>query len=134
MTPVRTESPAAADPPSPPEPARPARPSRGEAKRVCGCFGTSCAPLTNCLRCGRISCRTEGYGYCAFCGYLIEKVIVKEGGKGKLTEAELHKERLLRYDKELAQRTTVLDDQADYFEAGSVEWLTGEERAEGLGR
>ena len=59
---------------------------------------------------------------------------MKEGGKGKLTEAELHKERLLRYDKELAQRTTVLDDQADYFEAGSAEWLTGEERAEGLGR
>jgi antitoxin (DNA-binding transcriptional repressor) of toxin-antitoxin stability system len=50
------------------------RPTRGKATSVCGCFGAIHAPLTNCLLCGRISCTKEGYGFCAFCGYMVEEV------------------------------------------------------------
>lgn len=47
-------------------------PSRGKAKVVCGCFGTKHKALTNCLYCGRIICETEGYGFCPFCGFMVE--------------------------------------------------------------
>lgn len=45
-------------------------------------------------------------------------------------EAWKHKERLLRYDREFAQRTVILDDQADYFTGQTSMWSTDEERAE----
>jgi hypothetical protein len=47
-------------------------PSRGKAKVVCGCFGTKYKALTNCLYCGRIICEAEGYGFCPFCGFMVE--------------------------------------------------------------
>jgi hypothetical protein len=50
------------------------RPTRGEARTVCGCYGTYHKPLTNCLYCGRISCTEEGYDFCPFCGYLVDDV------------------------------------------------------------
>jgi len=47
-----------------------------------------------------------------------------------LSEAALralrHKERLLRYDREHAQRTTIFDDQEDYFVPST--WQTKEEQ------
>lgn len=48
-------------------------PAHGTPTVICGCFGTLHRPLTNCLYCGRISCEREGYSYCGFCGYLVEK-------------------------------------------------------------
>jgi Putative zinc finger motif, C2HC5-type len=51
-----------------------APPQRGKPDVVCGCFGNNHKPLANCLYCGRISCEREGYSFCAFCGYLVEKV------------------------------------------------------------
>ena len=48
-------------------------PSRGKAKIVCGCFGTKHEALTNCLYCGRIICKAEGYGFCPFCGLMVEE-------------------------------------------------------------
>eukprot|EP00540_Astrosyne_radiata_P005819 CAMPEP_0116864250 /NCGR_PEP_ID=MMETSP0418-20121206/24713_1 /TAXON_ID=1158023 /ORGANISM="Astrosyne radiata, Strain 13vi08-1A" /LENGTH=81 /DNA_ID=CAMNT_0004499441 /DNA_START=87 /DNA_END=335 /DNA_ORIENTATION=- len=44
--------------------------------------------------------------------------------------AWLHKQRLLRFDREFAQRTVVLDDQADYFNHQTSTWLSEEEKAE----
>lgn len=54
-------------------------PPKGEAQRICGCFGTLHKPLTNCLYCGRISCAEEGYDFCPYCGYLVEEVKRPEG-------------------------------------------------------
>jgi predicted nucleic acid binding AN1-type Zn finger protein len=45
------------------------------------------------------------------------------------TEAWARKERLLQYDGESAERTVVLDDQADHFNSQDSAWLTEEERA-----
>jgi hypothetical protein len=39
-----------------------------------------------------------------------------------------HKERLLRFDRDFARRTVVLDDQADYFISNRT-WLTDDEKA-----
>ncbi len=51
------------------------RPIRGKAKVVCGCFGTKYKALTNCLYCGRIICEKEGYGFCPFCGFMVEEAV-----------------------------------------------------------
>lgn len=107
----------------------PKPPQRGTASKVCGCFGTVHKPITNCLHCGRIACETEGYDYCGFCGYLIEKVTdVERNSNGKFDKALLHKERLLKYDREFTKRTHVYDDQADYFSNTTSVWLDEHER------
>ena len=56
------------------KPVQKSRPKRGEAKIVCGCYGTKHKVLTNCLYCGRISCTQEGYDFCPFCGWMIEEI------------------------------------------------------------
>jgi uncharacterized Zn finger protein (UPF0148 family) len=101
-------------------------PPKGKAKRNCGCFGTFHKPLANCLYCGRISCVDEGYDFCPFCGYLVEELKPPEGEKA--TKAWQHKERLLRYDRDSAQRNIVLDDQADYYSNQTSSWLTEDEQ------
>jgi Putative zinc finger motif, C2HC5-type len=103
-------------------------PPKGKAKRNCGCFGTFHKPLTNCLYCGRISCADEGYDFCPFCGYLVEELKPPEGEEA--TKAWQHKERLLRYDHDSAQRTLVLDDQADYYSNQTSSWLTEDEQVD----
>ena len=104
-------------------------PQRGKAIVVCGCFGTVHKPLTNCLHCGRIACEIEGCGFCGFCGYLIEKVALAERNRdGTFDKALLHKERLLKFDREFTERTHVYDDQADYFSNTTSTWLDERER------
>jgi len=106
------------------QPVPKSKPPRGKAKFTCGCFGTFHKPLANCLFCGRVACEKEGYSYCPFCGYLIERP--PPSG----TKADKHKQRLLRFDREYAQRTVVLDDQADFFveTEQSLNWMDSEER------
>jgi len=117
-------------PPSQPAAAeiKPVPPQKGKAKFDCGCFGSFHKALTNCLYCGRIACQREGYGFCPFCGYLVEEV-KPTGDDADDDEAWKHKERLLRYDREFAQRTVILDDQADYFNREMSMWSSEEERA-----
>ena len=40
---------------------------------------------------------------------------IDSGNKEQLAKAEAHRDTLLNYDKTAAQRTKVIDDQADYF-------------------
>lgn len=103
-------------------PVQKTRPTRGKATLVCGCFGAIHAPLTNCLLCGRISCTKEGYGFCAFCGYMVEEV---KDGVNDNDKAWVQKERLLRFDKDFARRTEIFDDQEDY--QAPTTWMTAEE-------
>lgn len=123
-------------------------PSKGvpSSKRVCGCFGTVHKPLTNCLYCGRISCIQEGYDFCAFCGFLVSppqsfSVAAHGGGddgattttgNNKNRESWLLKERLLRFDREFARRTEVVDDQEDYYANTTSTWLSEEEKHDAL--
>ncbi|CAB9527326.1 Activating signal cointegrator 1 [Seminavis robusta] len=113
--------------PEPPKKKKYGLPPKGQAKRNCGCFGTLHKPLTNCLYCGRISCAEEGFDFCPYCGYLVEEPILNDPTK-KQDKAWQHKERLLRYDRDAAKRTVVLDDQADYYSNQNNTWLTEEEQ------
>jgi ribosomal protein L37E len=113
----------------------PTPPRRGKASVVCGCFGTTHLALSNCLRCGRISCEREGYDYCAFCGYLVEeKSIHLRNDRIDAASWELQ-QRLLRYDRQFAQRTVVVDDQADYYSSQATStWLNESEQQEAAQR
>ena len=93
----------------------------------CGCFGQTHAPLSNCLNCGRISCEAEGYDYCHFCGYLIED-FTKRANVNE--SAQMHKERLLEFDRTSASRTHVHDDQEDYFVTSTNMFATESEQAD----
>ena len=112
-------------------------PLQGEAKVVCGCFGTTHKALNNCLHCGRISCEREGYDYCPFCSYMVYEhrstattQINSDTATTANTEAWEQKERLLQYDREFAQRTIILDDQADYYNRTTSNWLNEHEQQE----
>lgn len=78
-------------------------------------------------RCGRISCQREGFDFCPFCGFLVER---PPEGVSRTDQAWLHKERLLRFDRESAQRMIVIDDQSDYAATHQMAWLTQEETDE----
>lgn len=90
--------------------------------------------MSNCLSCGKIVCEQEGEGPCNFCGALV----LKEGsmyagldeGITLLTDAEATAEayakRLVEYDRNSAARTTVIDDQSDYYEMEGNSWLSNE--------
>jgi len=120
-TPATAQSPAPT--PAPPVEVQKSRPQRGKAEFVCGCMGSRDKPLTNCLYCGRIVCEREGYGYCPYCGYLIEEITARSSNGD---ESWAQKERLLRFDREFARRTKIFDDQADY--QGPATWMSEEER------
>lgn len=106
----------------------PSKPLKGTPKTICGCFGNKHKPLTNCLRCGRISCEVEGYDYCPFCNHLVTQFKSKSSNKNDLALA--HKERLLEYDRTSASRTHVHDDQEDYFVTQSSMWSSADEQLE----
>lgn len=105
---------------------KPTMPKQGKAKFICGCFGTIHKPLANCLHCGRISCKKEGYGYCPFCSYLVDEHIIPEGEA--FDKAIMHKERLLQFDRESASRTQIFDSQADYYSNSRSNWLSETEQ------
>lgn len=108
---------------------KPAPPKIGKAKRICGCFGTKCKALTNCLNCGRILCEKEGYGYCPYCNHLVERLEpTTRTGDRKNDLATIHKERLLKFDREFTKRTVIYDDQSDYYSNATSTWINESER------
>ncbi|KAL7032146.1 hypothetical protein ACKWTF_007234 [Chironomus riparius] len=109
----------------------------------CDCQASKHKLINNCLYCGRIVCEQEGSGNCLCCGNLVcteeeLKVINSQTKKGDqlkkslmntkgLESAIAQRDKLLEYDKNSEKRTTVIDDESDYFKANSV-WLSDEER------
>ncbi|KAL2244238.1 activating signal cointegrator 1 [Sesamum indicum] len=104
--------------------------------KPCSCQARRHRLVSNCLSCGKIVCEQEGEGPCNFCGALV----LKEGstyagldeGVMLLTDAEAAAEefakRLVEYDRNSAARTTVIDDQSDYYEIEGNSWLSNEEK------
>ncbi|MCI29969.1 activating signal cointegrator 1-like, partial [Trifolium medium] len=85
---------------------------------------------------GKIVCEQEGEGPCNFCGALVLKEGSSYAGLEEslppLSEteaaAEAYAKRLVEYDRNAAARTTVIDDQSDYYELDSNTWLSKEEK------
>ncbi|MED6222198.1 hypothetical protein PIB30_062088, partial [Stylosanthes scabra] len=104
--------------------------------RPCSCQARQHRLVSNCLSCGKIVCEQEGEGPCHFCGALV----LKEGSSYAGLEetlpplsdteaaAEAYAKRLVDYDRNAAARTTVIDDQSDYYEIDGNSWLSKEEK------
>ncbi|OAE30814.1 hypothetical protein AXG93_857s1170 [Marchantia polymorpha subsp. ruderalis] len=79
----------------------------------------------------------EGEGPCEYCGALVlregsdyaglEGVAVPPASEAEI-KAEEFKNRLVEYDRSSAARTTVIDDQSDYFQIDGNTWLTDKEK------
>ncbi|XP_053692313.1 activating signal cointegrator 1 [Sabethes cyaneus] len=117
-----------------------------KGRHLCDCQASKHKLINNCLHCGRIVCEQEGSGPCLFCGGLVctdeEQRLIdstsKKGDNLKRTlmdqnrpkgweEAVATRNRLLEYDRNSEKRTTVIDDESDYFKTNSV-WLSDAER------
>uniref|UniRef100_U5EU27 Putative regulation of transcription n=1 Tax=Corethrella appendiculata TaxID=1370023 RepID=U5EU27_9DIPT len=117
-----------------------------KGRLLCDCQATKHKLINNCIKCGRIVCEQEGSGPCMFCGNLVctdeeQKVIDSSSRKGDnlkrslmeqnrpkgWEEAIATRNRLLEYDRNSEKRTTVIDDELDYFKTNSV-WLSDKER------
>lgn len=118
-----------------------------KGRHMCNCQASKHNLVNNCIKCGRIVCEQEGSGPCLYCGNLVctedeYRVIESASKKGEnlkksllqqerpkgWDEALAMRNRLLEYDRTSEKRTTVIDDESDYFKQNSV-WLSDEERA-----
>ncbi|GAB2223811.1 hypothetical protein Droror1_Dr00004552 [Drosera rotundifolia] len=104
--------------------------------KPCSCQARRHRLVSNCLSCGKIVCEQEGEGPCSFCGALVLKegstyAGLEQSVAAPLTDAEAAAEayakRLVDYDRNSAARTTVIDDQSDYYDEGNS-WLSMEEK------
>uniref|UniRef100_A0A1L8DH83 Putative activating signal cointegrator 1 n=1 Tax=Nyssomyia neivai TaxID=330878 RepID=A0A1L8DH83_9DIPT len=112
-----------------------------KGRHMCNCQASKHTLINNCLNCGRIVCEQEGVGPCLFCSTIVKRIEDTEyieddrksskGGKAKgLKDRETameQRDRLLGYDRQSEKRTTVIDDESDYFKTHSV-WLSDKER------
>ncbi|KAG4930018.1 hypothetical protein JHK82_047089 [Glycine max] len=104
--------------------------------RPCSCQARRHRLVSNCLSCGKIVCEQEGEGPCHFCGALVLREGSSYAGLEEslppLSEseavAEAYAKRLVEYDRNSAARTTVIDDQSDYYEIDGNSWLSKEEK------
>uniref|UniRef100_A0A1D1ZJU2 Activating signal cointegrator 1 n=1 Tax=Anthurium amnicola TaxID=1678845 RepID=A0A1D1ZJU2_9ARAE len=104
--------------------------------KPCSCQARRHNLVSNCLSCGKIVCEQEGEGPCSFCGSLVLRegstYAGLEGTMIPLSDAEVTAEafakRLVDYDRNAAARTTVIDDQSDYYELEGNSWLSKEEK------
>lgn len=111
----------------------------------CGCQARLHQLVNNCVRCGRIVCVREGPGPCFHCGHEVRAILggdlaaasdmaavaaLERGANQQeiqgLQRAQEHLGKLLEYDQNAVRRTTVYDDQADYFDMSK--WLSEDER------
>lgn len=118
-----------------------------KGRHLCNCQASKHTLINNCIQCGRIVCEQEGSGPCLFCGNLVctedeHKLIESSSKKGDnlkksllqqqrpkgWEEAVAMRNRLIDYDRTSEKRTTVIDDESDYFKTNSV-WLSDAERA-----
>lgn len=100
--------------------------------KPCSCQARRHNLVSNCLSCGKIVCEQEGEGPCSFCGALV----LREGSSyagldlsvpilsDAEAAAEAYAKRLVDYDRNSAARTTVIDDQSDYYAIEENSWLS----------
>ena len=105
-------------------------------RHPCPCNARRHALLYNCLACGKVICEQEGEGPCLFCGADPHVPLSTDGtDETAQSTAARFKERLLHFDRTSAKRTTVIDDQEDYFaHVGADAWLSEAEKASVMAR
>lgn len=118
----------------------PSAKNTGKERIICLCQGVKHGPLANCLNCGKINCKEEGYGPCLFCGNVLnfgndDENLINVAGSGRnekeilqLQRAIEAKNRLVLFDKEASKRTKVFDDASDWFSESVNPWLSQAQR------
>ncbi|XP_058803525.1 activating signal cointegrator 1 [Phymastichus coffea] len=118
-----------------------------KARNLCDCEATKHPLINNCINCGRIVCLSEGPGPCFFCGHSVnyynttaplsnlnknsdkmqkfpyDEIVIPE----EESETLKLRNKLLEFDKNCASRTSVIDDECDYYQANNL-WLTKQQR------
>ncbi|KAJ9469806.1 hypothetical protein DIPPA_27772 [Diplonema papillatum] len=106
----------------------------------CNCEATKHKLLTNCMYCGKIVCQQEGWGRCYFCGSEVSKDSKPVRTKTDTDDAAFlerereflrsvaDRDRLIKFQDERTKRTTIVDDQEDYYESTTNPWLNATER------
>ena len=97
---------------------------------MCYCQCTRHKLVNNCISCGKVVCEQEGEGPCLFCGAWVDRETSYDVGEdGNEYEVALnHRDRLIEYDVNAAQRLGVLDAQSDWFELANNTWVNKEQR------
>lgn len=99
----------------------------------CNCQASRHRLMNNCLSCGKIVCEQEGEGPCNFCGALVLREGSEYAGlEGVVTVASTEsenaaiqfKDRLVEYGRNSASRTSIIDDQIDYYQIEGDSWLS----------
>eukprot|EP01083_Nonionella_stella_P076310 207886_1 len=119
--------------------------ARPPGREDCPCQGTVHKAITNCLECGNIVCEAQQLGPCFFCFAMVSKrgtIPAKDGNLDaqnspnnlkSLEKARAHRDKLIGFARDQAQRTLVIDDQEDFYEEAYTNiWLGEEARSEAL--
>ena len=101
--------------------------------KECFCMSTRHPLVGNCLECGRIHCLQEGDKNCIACGaplilkpeYLKQMELLKDN---TLKNANLHKDKLLQYQKDFYSKLQIIDDFSDWYEVSNNTWLDEKSR------
>ena len=103
--------------------------------KECFCMSTRHPLVGNCLECGRIHCLQEGDKKCIACG---GQLILKEEYKKQLElmndinlkNANLHKDKLLKFQNDFYSKLQIIDDFTDWYEVSNNTWLDEKSREE----
>lgn len=100
-------------------------------RQICYCQCTRHGLVNNCVSCGKVVCEQEGEGPCLFCGAWVDRETMYDVGDENMNDYEValqHRDRLIEYDVNAAQRLGVLDAQSDWFDLANNTWLNKEQR------
>ena len=99
-------------------------------RQACYCQCTKHNLVNNCTNCGKIVCEQEGEGPCLFCGAWVDRETMYDVGEdsNEYEVALQHRDRLIEYDVNAAQRLGVLDAQSDWYDLSNNTWLNKEQR------
>ena len=103
--------------------------------KECFCMSTRHPLVGNCLECGRIHCLQEGDKKCISCG---APLVLKEEYKKQLEmmkdinlkNANIHKDKLLKFQEEFYSKLQIIDDFSDWYEVSNNTWLDEKSREE----
>ena len=103
--------------------------------KECFCMSTRHPLVGNCLECGRIHCLQEGDKKCISCG---APLVLKDDYKkqlelmkdNNLKNANLHKDKLLKFQKDFYSKLQIIDDFTDWYEVSNNTWLDEQSREE----
>ncbi|CDW80309.1 activating signal cointegrator 1 [Stylonychia lemnae] len=100
-------------------------------RQICYCQASRHNLINNCISCGKVVCEQEGEGPCLFCGAWVDREVYYDIDEDSATAYEIalqHKDKLIEFDVNAAQRLGVLDAQSDWYDLANNTWLNKEQR------